>query len=862
MIGKRVHDEIYIHLTVVAELGDPELEDRVRQAMQHISANSDWRPNVAKVNVRTRHISLLAYPDFEESPFPTLAASWRFAPGALAAPTCRTYTESVNPPILHRKEQLVGTSHPKHSEWSRLTSAAEAIGLFSETRSIGFRQNWDRLVASSGFTLDGHEFKPIGNDLDATSSMDALAPAGVQRHLTALSRGVLSAPIQLLFRNGLLAADDTLFDYGCGRGDDLAALRARGFRADGWDPHFAPDEPIHRADVVNLGFVVNVIEDAAERVDTLHRAFALARRVMSLGVMLNGSEAAGKPFRDGYLTTKGTFQKYFSQAELKDWIEHVLHREAFMVGPGVAVVFANQEAEQRFSVQRYRKADVATRLLATRRLSTAPAAPASRRHLKEPIQRQSRLERLAKAREYQRQLLDPLWRIALDLGRFPERDEVECLAYIEAHFGSLRQALRLLARVERAELLASAANARSDDIRLFMAMQLFGKRPPYRELESRLRRDIKSFFGDYGRAQEAGLVLLHSAADADELRRSCHEAARMGLGWLDEDHSLQFHVSLVDRLPVVLRAYVACGQLLWNATSETQLVKIHIGTGKLTLLEFENFDSSPIPLLKRRIKVNVRRLDYDVFEYGSTQFPKMPLYRKSRYLNEDCPGYAEQLAFDESLDRTCVVSESGFGPSLEALVHALAGRRLAIDGMTLCPSKSIPDLDQACGANFTFRTFVQCGETQARLGIANVPLRAETYNALYELAVNVLDPIVEYFGAIRVTYGFASADLTRQIRSRIAPRLDQHAGCEHNRRGVAVCSRGGAACDFIVDDENMREVADWLIAQTPFDRLYYYGPDRPVHVSWSAAPSRQAFEMRASTRGHLTPQPFRQTVRR
>ena len=43
------------------------------------------------------------------------------------------------------------------------------------------------------------------------------------------------------------------------------------------------------ADVVNLGFVVNVIEDPAERVDAMHKAFSLARRVIAIGVMLYGS---------------------------------------------------------------------------------------------------------------------------------------------------------------------------------------------------------------------------------------------------------------------------------------------------------------------------------------------------------------------------------------------------------------------------------------------------------------------------------------------------------------------------------------------------------------------------------------------
>lgn len=102
---------------------------------------------------------------------------------------------------------------------------------------------------------------------------------------------------------------------------------------------------------------------------------------------------------------------------------------------------------------------------------------------------------------------------------------------------------------------------------------------------------------------------------------------------------------------------------------------------------------------------------------------------------------------------------------------------------------------------------------------------------MHDLATEILDPVIEYFGAIRLTYGFSSAELTRNIQRGIAPRLDQHAACERGPQGAFVCERGGAACDFLVEDEDMREVAEWITANPPFDRLYFYGPDRPIHVS-------------------------------
>jgi hypothetical protein len=140
--------------------------------------------------------------------------------------------------------------------------------------------------------------------------------------------------------------------------------------------------------------------------------------------------------------------------------------------------------------------------------------------------------------------------------------------------------------------------------------------------------------------------------------------------------------------------------------------------------------------------------------------------------------------------------------------------------------------------------------------VQNVPLRAQTYNALFDLATELLDPLIDYFGSIRLTYGFASAGLTKQIAHGIAPRLDQHAACEHSTRRAPVCDRGGAACDFIVDDEDMKEVADWIVRSLPFDRLYYYGPARPIHVSYGPTAAGEAFSMVLSRTGRLMPRPF------
>ena len=850
-LGKRVLDDLYVHTDYIADLCNDDELNRLIQTCLHLLPPEDLRCcNVAKINVNKQRVSFLQYLAFDEDPFPTLNGSWVVDPHK-GAVSFRSYSSSLNPPILHRKELLVPKDHPKRVNWETTTKAAEELGLFSSSSPIGFRENWLRLISERGFRLEGQGFIPIGNQIDAGDFVaDASSQTRIQRHLTALTRNSLSAPIQLLIGHGLISYDVTDFDYGCGRGDDLRGLGSLGIRCSGWDPHYAQDTSLNSAEIVNLGFVVNVIEDAIERVEAIQKAFALSTTALVASVMLHSNDRPGKPYRDGYLTARNTFQKYFSQDEFKDLLEQVLEQDPIMIGPGIALVFSDKDAEQRFLLSRYRSTNVARRLLGARLSPRIARAPRAER---------IRVTRVSKSeREFSelRPLMDDLWSLTLDLGRFPDPCEVADLDIIQGIFW-LTRAFRLIRTHYDLKLLETAAQTRTDEIKLFIASLQFGKKAPYKNLEPKLRFDIRYFFVDYKRATEAALRLLLDLGEPEIILEACKEAAANGFGWLDDDHSLQLHVSLVERLPVVLRAYISCGLLLWDNIGSVQLIKIHIGSGKLTLLQYDNFDDLAIPLLVKRVKVTIRKLDYDVFDYQEPQYPPSPLLFKSRYMHEDMAGYAEQAAFDEQLESTGIVDQFESHPTWQQIEAALEARRMEIDGISLKRSSSIPSFDQQCGANFTFRNLIECGETQIRLVLANVPRSPATYNALYDLCTTILDPVVDYFGGIRLTYGFSSPELTSKIQGRIAPKLDQHASHECNRLGRPVCDRLGAAVDFIVDDEDMLEVAQWVVANVPFDRLYYYGKDRAIHVSISESPVNQVTLMLTNGNGRQVPKTVR-----
>jgi len=51
----------------------------------------------------------------------------------------------------------------------------------------------------------------------------------------------------------------------------------------------------------------------------------------------------------------------------------------------------------------------------------------------------------------------------------------------------------------------------------------------------------------------------------------------------------------------------------------------------------------------------------------------------------------------------------------------------------------------------------------------------------------------------------------------------------------------------------MLEVARWVAMHTPFDRLYFYGRDLPIHVSFGPQHSRQVVRMLPGKGGRLVP---------
>lgn len=594
--------------------------------------------NLLKLHLAAPKVSFLSYPRFDRDPHPELSAS--VIVDLVTGKVRRDdYSKRANPPVLHRKETFLPPDDPRRAKFGRLTREEEEAGLLAETSRIGFRLNWEKVVAEAGYRFRGHRLEKLDSESQADSAKGR-RPGQVARHKTAIIRRELSKPVKTLLELHQLKRDERFFDYGCGYGGDVEGLSRLGHVATGWDPVHAPDGAIPEADVVNLGFVINVIEDPAERVDVLVDAWKRTGRLLVVSTLISGQEAYDdiRTFGDGVITSRNTFQKFFEPAEIQSLIEDTLQVDAVPVALGIYFVFRKDADRHDFIASRSRRFIDWESL--SRKLGLLKALRAKR----DPYQTH-------------RELLDEFWESVLELGRLPRENEFEPLAEVRKACGSLPKALQLFIDRFGEPTFEAARQRRKEDLLVFVAASQLRKQIPFNHLSERLQRDLRSFFGNYTHAQQQARELMFAAGDPDEL-----ELAVRGLdfGWIDErEGHFTIHRTLLDELPAILRVYVECGARLYGDPRTADLTKIHLHSGKLTFTYYEDFDSVPFPELTLRIKVDLRKLFVNVFEHPPGPGRQL-LFFKERFVSKDHPARSKMEIVSRRL-RNLGITETNVG---------------------------------------------------------------------------------------------------------------------------------------------------------------------------------------------------------
>ncbi|MBT0091594.1 DNA phosphorothioation-associated putative methyltransferase [Vibrio alginolyticus] len=623
-IGKQLPDAVYLHRDAMSEI-PPELRKFIPAVAQAVNLpDNQW--NLIKLFKKEFRLSLLNYPTFYTDSYPALEQSLNVDLSKLSHKvTC--YRSSENPPILHRKETMILPSSDHYELFTALTKEGVEAGLYENTRTIGFKQSWLNLIQKKGYRLvDGRIQK---DEPDALN--DAQQEPGIDRHKTAIVRHELSGPMKTLAKQGYLDGRFSIFDYGCGRGDDLRELEAHGLDVLGWDPVFSPDNDKVNSDIVNLGFVLNVIEDQDERLEALLSAWELANKILVVSVMLANDSyiAQFQPYKDGVITTRNTFQKYYAQSEFKGYLERSLQEDAIAVAPGIFYIFKDKLEEQRYLQSKYQRHHTWHQL-------TSPQPIESKDKAKLAISQNSTL-------------FDDFWNVCLELGRVPANDEFNRSEEVRSLIGSHKKVFGLLQEMFDTKEFENAEKRRKEDLLLYFAMGLFEKRKPYTQQPESLKRDIKALFDDYKTALNLAAELLFAIADTSLINTQCEKAhQQLPASLLNEGHSIILHRDYIDDLPLLLRVYVGAGlQMYGELDEEIDLVKIHITSGKLTLTAYDNFEHS-VPFLVERIKIKMAEQDIDFFDYVNEK-RRPPLLNKHLYMPPEHENYKKQLSFDKRL---------------------------------------------------------------------------------------------------------------------------------------------------------------------------------------------------------------------
>lgn len=407
-------------------------------------------------------------------------------------------------------------------------------------------------------------------------------------------RHTLSQPMSLLVRHGVVGPSVTVFDYGCGQGDDLRALTSAGVTASGWDPHFAPDNPRVEADVVNLGFVLNVIENAGERIEALRDAWSLSRGLLAVSTMIAGQVPVDglRPYGDGYLTSRGTFQKYFQHAELRALVAQVTGVEPVALAPGIFLAFRQPEDEQDFLLQRRRG----------RRSSTAGYRV--ERPRRTATSRPGAHERIAT-------VIEEISAFAMDRGRFPHPEELtpaghEKLGQERVSFSRAMDLCREIAIDEDA--YSSAVDARREDLLVHHALGILNRTRSASRPSSAIIRDVRALFGSQREIGDQALEYLHALADASRTAKAMNVAAERGIGLLDEEGRLVADAECIEDMPGVLRCYVGCALHLSGEIDGPCLVRLDPLRKRVVLFPLDD-KVSPFPLSPRSVSIDLRKQD-------------------------------------------------------------------------------------------------------------------------------------------------------------------------------------------------------------------------------------------------------------
>ncbi len=438
--------------------------------------------------------------------------------------------------------------------------------------------------------------------MPSTTSSESISQTAIERQRTALHRTSLSRPVVRGLEDQLIGPGKRFFDYGCGRGGDVRRLQNIEIEAFGFDPNFFPNQGLQPAEVVNLGYVVNVIEDPEERKSVLRTAWDLATELLIVSARLQAESKGleGRSCGDGVITGRETFQKFFTQEELREWIDAELGVASVAAEPGIFYAFRDPRQAQEYLLNRVRR-----------------HRPGRRRDV---------------VFQAHQELLEEFMEFVEDHGRVPRAGEFAREAELREQVGSPRQAFQVIRAVTAEERWDRARLGRYEELLVYLALSRFQRRPRFSELPDTAQHDIKEFFGSYkdacAQADRALFAIGEQERIADGIR-----AASIGKRMPE---TLYVHVSALPQMPTVLRVLEGCARELLGTVADATVIKFDTQRPRVVYLQYPDFDEDPHPRLHGAYLVALDSLETDFADYSERDNPPI-LHRKERFVAQDYP---------------------------------------------------------------------------------------------------------------------------------------------------------------------------------------------------------------------------------
>jgi DNA phosphorothioation-associated putative methyltransferase len=411
----------------------------------------------------------------------------------------------------------------------------------------------------------------------------------------------------------------------------------------GWDPFYAPDTPLIKRDVVFLNYVLNVIEDAAERTATLAEAWTLVSKVLVVSSRLKWElrSVKGTDSGDGIITSRNTFQHFYSPSDLRNFVEQVTGRRCVSPLPGVVYAFSSDE--DRFAY-----------------LARGTIAAFD----------------WTESQDYASAVAEII-SFTEERGRPPLFEEIPSEVLPLLGRISRRSILDLISKGASPERVAAGFKRTTLDTLLYLGTSIFNGRVSLNGLPLNVQADINHCFKSYREACARADRLLAKIRDDTYIRG----AMRNSPGKLTAS-ALYVHRRAVSKMPVVLRLYEYCGFVAAGRPDGWNILKLDHRGRRVSWSSYPAFDRDPHPTLDWTYGVEMTSLEGNFQRFGDRSNRPL-LHRKEEFLDPDDPAIdkyrrltAAEVRAGLYKNPTVIGHQEGWEAELERCCVTLRGHRV------------------------------------------------------------------------------------------------------------------------------------------------------------------------------------------